>query len=183
MKDISLHILDITENSTNAGADKITLKLEVKDREDIIRFTLSDNGCGMTEDMVRQLQNPFFTTRTTRKVGLGIPLLIQNTEQTGGKVQISSESDQGTTLSATFFKSHLDCPPLGDLADVLVNLIASFPRVLFEFILESESDNFAVDSKMVKDVFGENLASQPEVIHELKSFIRSNINNTIIALK
>ncbi len=183
MKDISLHILDITENSTKAGATKIILKLEVRNTENMIRFSITDNGCGMSKSMVEQLKNPFFTTRTTRKVGLGIPLLIQNTEQTGGKVQITSKEKKGTTLVATFVKNHLDCPPLGDISDVLVNLIASFPKVLFEFILESETHKFVVDSKMIEEVFGDQLASQPTIITELKSFVREQIKNTLISEK
>ncbi len=179
MKDISLHILDITENSTNAGATKIMIRVVQNTKKGTLIFSIEDNGCGMDVETVLQLQNPFYTTRTTRKVGMGIPLLIQNTEQTGGNVSIKSEVGMGTQLIATFNFHHIDCPPLGDLSDVFINLLASFSDVQFEFILESEKDNFVLDSAMVKEVFGDNIARYPEVLMELKSFTKSNIHNVI----
>ncbi len=181
MKDISLHLLDIIENAVNAGADHIHIHMQINAQR--LQFKISDNGCGMSEEMLTQLQNPFFTSRTTRKVGLGIPLLIQNTEQTGGGVKIKSQIKEGTTIEAEFISAHIDCPPMGDCADVLINLIASYPSILFEFILESESNNFVIDSTMIKEVFTSDIALNPEVVQELKIFLRSNIDNVINHIK
>lgn len=179
MKDLALHILDIIENSTNAGASKVMIAIVQDKRKDVIRFSIQDNGSGMDAEILQQLRNPFYTTRITRKVGLGIPLLIQNSEQTGGNVKIESQPGKGTTIVATFISGHIDCPPIGDIADVLINLIISFPEVLFEFILEMENNNFAINSEMIKEVFGKNIAMQPEVIQQLKFFIRSNIHEVL----
>ena len=95
MKDLSLHILDILQNSTRAGATKIELSINKQEKEDLLTLTFKDNGCGMDEETMKKVTDPFFTTRTTRKVGLGLPLLKQNAEMTGGKFVIYYAKDKG----------------------------------------------------------------------------------------
>ena len=125
MDNLSFHITDITANSIRAKASDI----QIKDTSICIR--IADNGCGMDPETVSLIRNPFYTTRTTRKVGLGLPFLIQNAEQTGGNVEISSIQGKGTVVVACFVSSHIDCPPWGDLAGTMAMLIGSNPDITF----------------------------------------------------
>ena len=124
MKEISLNILDIAENSVKANASLTEIYVDETDAE--LKLTIKDDGCGMDDDQVRSVIDPFFTSRKTRKVGLGIPLLKLACEQTGGSLSITSsvsEDDHGTTVTAIFFKNHIDFTPLGDVTSSIVTLI------------------------------------------------------------
>ena len=119
MKDLSSHMMDIVQNSIRAEASWIQIRICEDPEADLFLIEIQDNGCGMDEATLARVRDPFFTSRTVRKVGLGIPLLQQNAERTGGKVSIVSQPGQGTTLTARFGHSHLDRPPLGDVAETL----------------------------------------------------------------
>ena len=119
MDNLSFHITDITANSIRAKASDIEIDIQIKDTSICIR--IADNGCGMDPETVSLIRNPFYTTRTTRKVGLGLPFLIQNAEQTGGNVEISSIQGKGTVVVACFVSSHIDC---------LENMPLSHPKVM-----------------------------------------------------
>ncbi|MCA1746858.1 MAG: ATP-binding protein, partial [Bacteroidales bacterium] len=108
MKEIALHILDIAENSLNAGANKVEIRIELNRADKRLRIEISDNGKGMSREMLSRTADPFFTSRTTRKVGLGIPLLRQHAEMTGGSVELRSAENKGTTVQAAFDTSHPD---------------------------------------------------------------------------
>ena len=116
MKELSLNILDITENSVKAGAT--LTEISINETEDKLVISIKDDGCGMSEETVRSVTDPFYTTRTTRSVGLGIPLFKLAAEQTGGGLEIVSDTGEhhGTTVTARFYKNHLDFTPLGDVA-------------------------------------------------------------------
>lgn len=135
MKELSLNILDITENSVKAKASLVEITLTETDERLII--AISDNGVGMTESTRLSVIDPFYTTRTTRKVGLGIPLFKFAAEQTGGGIEIRSRhidshpDDHGTDISATFYKNHIDFTPLGDIGSTLVTLIQGHPDTDF----------------------------------------------------
>ncbi len=137
MKELSLNILDIAMNSVKAGASVITILIE--ETRDLLAFSVIDDGCGMTKEQVEKLSNPFFTTRTTRKVGMGIPFLLLAAKQTGGDVIIHSlpqsenPDGHGTTLKATFNKNHIDFTPLGDIISTLITLIQGYPNIDFIF--------------------------------------------------
>ena len=122
MKDLSSHMMDIVQNSIRAEASWIQIRICEDPEADLFLIEIQDNGCGMDEATLARVRDPFFTSRTVRKVGLGIPLLQQNAERTGGKVSIVSQPGQGTTLTARFGHSHLDRPPLGDVAETLTLL-------------------------------------------------------------
>lgn len=117
MKDIAFHISDITENSLGAGATEISIEIDLR-TPNKLEVIITDNGCGMTSEVVSSLSNPFYTTRTTRKVGLGIPFLIQSCEQTGGEVVIESAVGKGTLVRFSILTSHIDAPPKGDIASL-----------------------------------------------------------------
>ena len=127
MKDLASHIMDIVQNSIRACAGEIDITLMESQIQNTLTITIHDNGCGMTPETLAKVRDPFFTSRTVRKVGLGIPLLQQNAERTGGKLDITSTPGKGTTVTATFGYDHLDRPPLGNMAETLCLLIgASF---------------------------------------------------------
>jgi len=138
MKELSLNILDITENSVKAKATLTEIIIDESD--ELLSLTIRDNGTGMSEEIVRSVTNPFYTTRTTRSVGLGIPLLKLASEQTGGELTIASKTveaypdSHGTTVTASFIKSHIDFTPLGDIVSTVQTLIQGHPDVDFVYI-------------------------------------------------
>jgi len=134
MKELSLNILDITENSVKAKATLTEIIIDESD--ELLSLTIRDNGTGMSEEIVRSVTNPFYTTRTTRKVGMGLPLLKMAAEQTGGTLKITSsdkKGESGTRLVATFDTKSIDCMPLGDIVSTVCVLIAGSPDIDFEF--------------------------------------------------
>lgn len=144
MKELSLNILDIAENSVKAGASLI--KIFITETAEKLTVTISDNGCGMNDEILKSVENPFYTTRTTRKVGMGIPLLKLAAEQTGGSVKIVSTTqgeNHGTSVTADFFKNHIDFTPLGDITQTLITLIQGHPDV--DFLFKHKTKNVEVN--------------------------------------
>ena len=173
MTDLSLYILDITMNSVRAGAKNISVILE--EEKSVLTVSITDDGCGMTAEQVEKLSNPFFTTRTTRKVGLGIPFLRMLAEQTGGRVEIASRSekeyeDHGTTVKAVFHSDHIDFVPLGDLVETVVTLVQGSPDI--DFVYGHRSDkgiDVGMDTREMRAVLGESI---PLNSFEVLAFIR-----------
>ena len=160
-----MHIMDILQNSTRAKATEIGLDVFLDSAKDTLTLVFKDNGCGMDEEMVKNVINPFFTTRTTRKVGLGLPLLKQNTEMTGGSMNIESKVGVGTTVTAVFGLSHIDTPPMGDLAGTMVLTISANPdiRFLFHYKRDEEVD-YLLDTNEVYEILDGMSIQDPEVI-------------------
>lgn len=131
MKELSLNLLDIVQNSIKAGAANIDIDIEEND--EYLTFIVNDDGCGMDESMLARVSDPYTTTRTTRKVGLGISLLKMAAEQSGGSVHITSAPGKGTRLRASFEQHHLDRPPLGDIVATIVTLIQGAPFLDFRY--------------------------------------------------
>lgn len=149
MEDISLHILDIAENSVASGATLITISIVEKTREDSFIVTIEDNGRGMTEEFVRNVLDPFCTTRTTRNVGLGLSLLAQSARETGGDIRIESVPSKGTIVTADFIPSHIDMKPLGNITDTITTLIAGNPQVDFLFAYSRDSRTYELDTRQI----------------------------------
>ena len=170
-----MHIMDILQNSTRAGAKDITLEvIEDKTKDQlIIRFI--DNGCGMDKETVERVINPFFTTRTTRKVGLGLPLLKQNTERTGGSLTIDSEKGKGTTVTAIFGLTNIDTPPMGDLAGTVVLTVSAYPDIHFIFHYQREDVDYVFDTDEVNEALDGVSIQDPEIIAYLKEMVEENI--------
>ena len=177
MKDLSMHIMDILQNSTRAGATEVTLEVLEDAAADTLTIRFIDNGCGMDAETVQKVINPFFTTRTTRKVGLGLPLLKQNTEQTGGSLDIQSEKGKGTTVTAVFGRSHLDRPPMGDLAGTIVLTASAYPDIRFIFHYHNGETDYVFDTVEVNEALNGISIQEPEVIQYLKEMIQENIGN------
>ena len=177
MKDLSMHIMDILQNSTRAKANNITLEVLENHDADTLTLVFKDDGCGMSAETVEKVTNPFFTTRTTRKVGLGLPLLKQNTEQTGGSLDIQSEKGKGTTVTAVFGLTHLDRPPMGDLAGTVVLTASAYPDIRFIFHYHSDQTDYVFDTDEVNEALDGISIQEPEVIQYLKEMIQENIGN------
>ena len=177
MKDLSMHIMDILQNSTRAGATEVTLEVLEDVAADTLTIRFIDNGCGMDAETVQKVINPFFTTRTTRKVGLGLPLLKQNTEQTGGRLDIQSEKGKGTTVTAVFGRTHLDRPPMGDLAGTVVLTASAYPDIRFIFHYHNGETDYVFDTVEVNEALDGISIQEPEVIQYLKEMIQENIGN------
>lgn len=175
MKELSLNILDITENSLKAGST--LTEILISEDEAILSFSIKDNGCGMSEETIKAVTNPFYTTRTTRKVGMGIPLLKLAAEQTGGKLTITSsvatnpDGLHGTTVSATFHKHHLDFTPLGDIISTLVTLIQGHPDSDFLFSHEKDGGRVTLDTRELREI----LEDVPLDSYEVIIWIKENL--------
>ena len=172
MKEISLNILDITENSVKAGAT--LTEIYVDEAGDTLTLTIVDDGCGMDEETLRSVTDPFYTTRTTRKVGLGIPLLKLACEQTGGELSITSSvalDAHGTTVKAVFFKNHIDFTPLGDVISSIVTLIQGHPDTDFLFRHSTEVCAVELDTREIRAV----LEGVPLDTYEVILWIRENL--------
>ena len=176
MKEISLNILDVAENSVKAGAALTQILLQ--EENNMLRLTIADDGCGMTPEILRGVTDPFYTTRTTRKVGLGLPLLQLACEQTGGSMSITSISEtadpenHGTKVEATFFTDHIDCTPLGDVVSSIVTLIQGHPNTDFYFSHRKGEGAVELDTRELRQVLEDVPLDSYEVIKWIESFLR-----------
>ncbi len=175
MKEISLHILDIIQNSIVAKATLIEIELYVFHAEDRMGLSISDNGCGMTEEFQRQVLDPFVTTRTTRKVGLGIPMFQAGAEASGGTFSLQSAPGQGTRIEASYRISHWDRPPLGDIAETLYASVLCNQDVDFVFSYAVDDKNFRADTREIKTVLGGVPLNTPEVSAWLREYLYEGI--------
>ncbi len=182
MKELSMNVLDITKNSVKARATRIGITVE--ETADELTLTITDNGCGMTEEMVRSVSDPFCTTRTTRKVGLGIPLLKLAAEQTGGDVTIHSRHesthpiDHGTEVTARFYKNHIDFTPMGDIISTLTTLIQGSPEIDFVFRHIAERGEVTLDTRELRATLGGDIPlSTPEVLSWITEYLTEQYDN------
>jgi len=171
MEDLSLHILDIAQNAAEAGARSIEIALCEDPATDVLLIEVRDDGRGMSPEVARQALDPFFTTRTTRRVGLGLALLAQAARAAGGDVCVESEPGRGTRVLASFGHGHLDRQPLGDVESTLMVLIAGHPDVDVTFRHEAHGLAWSLDSRRLEDQVGERLSS-PRGLRALRAAIR-----------
>ena len=174
MKDLSLHILDIFQNSARARATVVTLRVTFSRSINKVEFEVVDNGCGMGEEMILAVSDPFYTSRTMRKVGLGIPLLLQNALQCGGNVEIQSQIGVGTSLKAWFEFDHWDRPPLGDMGELVSLLISGNPSVKLFFEAKSDEGEYTIDSSMIEEALDGLEVGLPQVVIFIKEMIQEN---------
>lgn len=176
MNDLSLHILDIVQNSISAGASLITIVVDENISGDKLLISVEDNGKGMSEEKVSKLSDPFFTSRTTRKVGLGIPLLKHSAMQSGGDVRITSQEGKGTLVEAWFLHSNIDRPPLGDVANAVILLVSANPDLDFKFIYKYNQEEYIFDTIEIKEVLEGVSLNNPSIIKYLTEMVNENIN-------
>ncbi len=178
MEDLSLHILDIAENSITAGADRIKIRIVEDIKKNLLLLEISDNGRGMDREMLEHARDPFHTTRTTRRVGMGIPLLAQAARESMGDIDIKTEEGKGTTVTATFRYDHIDRKPLGDIAQTMAVLIASNPDIDFIFEHERNGRTYLLDTSEIKRELDGVPVTTPEVIKIIKDDISTWLNST-----
>ncbi|MCI8297245.1 MAG: sensor histidine kinase [Lachnospiraceae bacterium] len=174
MPEISLNVLDVTENSTRAGAKLVSLTVAADHGADTLTIRIEDDGCGMTPEQVEQVTDPFFTTRTTRKVGLGIPFYKYAAESTGGSFTIDSQVGKGTTVTAVFGLSHIDRMPLGDITSTVHTLIVYHPGTDFVYTYQVDDRMFVLDTREFKEILGDVPFSEPEVSQYIMEFLTEN---------
>ncbi len=175
MKDLSLHILDVVHNSISAGAKLIKIELIQDEKKDLLELSIEDNGKGIPADKLDKVADPFFTTRTTRKVGLGLPLLRMNAERTGGTFSIESTEGVGTKVKASFGLHHLDRPPLGDMAGVMSMLASSYSDRDFNYHHITPEGEFVFDTIEVKEALDGVPMTEVSVVKYLEEFITENL--------
>lgn len=175
MKELSLNILDIAENSVKAGAS--LTEIHISETDDTVVIKITDNGCGMTEEILKSVTNPFYTTRTTRKVGMGLPLLKLEAEQTGGEVTVESKpqcdypEDHGTVVCARFNKKHIDFTPLGDVISSIITLIQGHPDTDFLFEHNVSGKTVRLDTRELRTVLEDVPLNSYEIINWIREYL------------
>lgn len=171
MREIALHILDIMQNSTAARASLIKVMILAEIETGVLEVVIEDNGCGMDSELLVRVTDPFSTTRTTRKVGLGIPLYKASAEQSGGSFGITSQKGVGTVVTARYMIDHIDRPPLGELAGIITDMAAAYPAIEIQLLLESASKQFVFNSREVSQTLGEVPLTEFTVVKWLREYI------------
>lgn len=176
MQELSLHILDIVQNSIRAKATEIELIINEDIVNNQLEITVKDNGKGIDKDLINQIKNPFATTRTTRKVGLGIPLLLEACQRCDGDLDIHSELGIGTTLSAVFQHDHIDRAPMGDIVNTITMLILSSPEIRYIITYRVDKSQFVMDTNEIKEVLGGVSINDLSIIKWIEEYLNENIN-------
>ena len=174
MQELSLNVLDVAQNSIRAGADLIEIRITRFVSKNRMTITIKDNGCGMTPEQVQKVENPFFTTRTTRSVGLGVPLFKMSAEMTGGHFSIESKVGEGTLVTASYVLDHIDLMPLGDMASTMVTLISMNPESDFIYAYQTDREEFCLDTHEVREILEGVPLSSPQVMEFVREFITEN---------
>ncbi|MDD5017068.1 MAG: ATP-binding protein [Eubacteriales bacterium] len=169
-----MHILDIAENAVSAKADLINISVIVDEKRDELLVIIEDNGIGMSKDLLDKVKSPFTTSRTTREFGLGIPLFTASCENTGGSLDVISEPGLGTKLTARYQYSHIDRPPLGDIAETLYSLTLMNPGIDFVFSAR-KSESFLYDTRELKTTLDGLPITHPEVLSFIPGFLQEGI--------
>lgn len=177
MRELSLNVLDIAQNSISANASLIEIEvLENTEKKELV-IGIYDNGRGMTSEQVQNVQDPFFTTRTTRKVGMGIPLFKLAAEQTGGSLEITSEVGVGTRVRTVFKTDSIDFTPLGDMDSTIITLITMNTDRDFIYRFGIDENEFTLSTTELKGILGDVPLSEPSVTQWIKEFISEQIQN------
>jgi hypothetical protein len=171
MTDICAHLVDIVSNSVAAGAKNIRIAIAESKRTDLLTMEVTDDGRGMDRETTGRVLDPFFSTKTGHKVGLGVPLLKGTAETCGGTFALSSEVGKGTSIVATFRLTHPDLPPLGNLRDTFLALTVSYPDVDFVFEYNTDTTTFFLDTKDIRSELGGIPINHPEVITFLGKYL------------
>jgi anti-sigma regulatory factor (Ser/Thr protein kinase) len=176
LRELSLHILDIAENGVTAGADCIQILVEEARTDDTLKIVIEDNGSGLPPEKRDKLTDPFVTTRTTRRVGLGLPLLAAAAQRCDGDFKVTSEAHKGTRVVATFQFNHIDRAPLGDIASTITTLIIGNSDIDFVYTHTIDEREFNLDTREIKTQMEDLSLSDPLVIHQLTKTIRTSLH-------
>jgi hypothetical protein len=174
MTEISLNVLDVVQNSLKAKADFIQIQIEADSNQDRLYITITDNGIGMSPEQVAHVEDPFYTTRTTRSVGLGVPFFKYAAESTGGTFTIHSELGKGTEVRAEFKLSHIDRMPLGDMTSTMHTLITFNLDIDFLYSYTVDDKNFSLDTRKFREILGDVPFNTPEISAYIKEYLQEN---------
>ncbi|MBR2989134.1 MAG: ATP-binding protein [Clostridia bacterium] len=177
MTELALHILDIAKNSTRAKAKNVTISVFVSTTQNSLVIEIADDGTGMSEELLARVTDPFSTTRTTRKVGLGIPLFKQSSELCGGEFSIKSKLGEGTVTRASYVLNHFDRVPLGDLAGSIAILIGGSPEVDFTLDYRVDDRRYLFKTAEVREILEGIPLNEPEVLNYIQDMMAENIEN------
>ncbi len=175
MEDLSLHILDVVENAIAAKAKKIEVTVIEEIEQDRLTMEIKDDGIGMDEEVRQKVTDPFFTTRTSRRVGLGLSFLSQATKEAGGTLEITSSPGRGTKVKATFQYSHIDRKPLGNMTDTIVTIIFGNPEVDVHYVHVRGEKSYTLKSEWLRERFHGEAFMTPEAIHWLKTHLQEGL--------
>ena len=174
-----MNILDVAENSVRAGASLVEISVDEQPQADLLSVTVSDNGCGMTPEQVKNVTDPFYTTRTTRKVGLGVPFFKMAAELTGGRLEIKSEVGAGTTIKADFVRSSIDLMPLGDINETIGTLIHCNPQIDFIYPRRLNENDLLLDTREFRRILDGIELSDPTVSKFIREFLAENTEDLL----
>lgn len=174
MADLSLHILDIAENAIGAGATTIIISINENENRDFLTIRVTDNGKGMTRAVQRKALDPFFTTKGKR-TGLGLPLLAQAAEQSGGRLDVVTTPGRGTKVTARFRHSHIDRPPLSKMTETLMMLIIGHPQIDFRYRHRRNGEDVLFASRHFLKETGAPSLTEPVLIREVKKALRGGL--------
>lgn len=177
MTELSLNILDIAENSVKAGASLTEITVSVISADNLLEIIIRDNGCGMTEEQVKKVIDPFYTTRTTRKVGLGVPFFKESAEAAGGSFLVNSKVGVGTTVKASYELSHIDRMPMGDLTATIHTLVTMHEDIDFLFTYKVDENEFVLDTRELREILGGISFKEYEVSNYIKEYLKENITS------
>ncbi|MFI3226890.1 MAG: ATP-binding protein [Clostridia bacterium] len=174
MQELSLNVLDIVQNSIKARATVIEISIFIDETLKTMSIEIYDNGCGMTSEQITQVIDPFYTTRTTRRVGLGVPFFKMSAEMTGGEFEINSTVGVGTVIRSLYKTDSIDFMPLGDMPATMVSLIAVNPDIDFIYTFSVDERRFTLDTREVKQITEGIAINSPEILSFIKDFLRVN---------
>lgn len=181
MTTLALHILDIVQNSIRAGASEIRIRIIESKASDNLDIIIEDNGSGISGEMIDKVTDPFTTSRTTRKTGLGLPLLKQHSRMTGGDLELKSKPGAGTIVKATFKHSHIDRQPIGDMAGVLIILIASNPEIDFLYTHRTDSGEYTFSTSNTKEYLETESLGDYALLKEIGEMIKENLSDISVS--
>lgn len=177
MKTISDHILDIVQNSVRARATLIEIMVDEDKKSDLCTLIIKDNGCGMDDETLKYATNPFFTSRKTRKVGLGLSLLQQSAKVTGGSFELNSKPGGGTEVKATYGLAHLDRQPFGNVAEMFYLTMLSYKEIKILYKHTTATGSFEIDSESIRQMLGDVPLQNKEIKNAIIELIENNLSD------
>ena len=172
MEDLSLHILDIMENSVDAQARKIEVHIDEDMDRDLLTLEILDDGKGMDAQTLKKAMNPFFTTRKTRRFGLGLSMISESAKATGGELTVESAPGKGTRIRATFQRSHIDMKPLGDIPQTLLTLIVGHPDIELSYCHTIGGETYSFNTREIQDL----PTGSPKVLRRIGEYIKEGLD-------
>jgi len=183
MQDLSLHILDIVENSIDAGATKIEIMIDEDIEHNQLKIKIKDNGKGMDKETLKKVLDPFYTTKTVRRVGLGLSLFAQTVKEAEGKIEIKSELKKGTSVCATLKYNHIDRKPMGNMIETIMALLATKAHDIdFIYVHRKNKDEFVLNTKEIKKELDGVMINEPEVLKFLRTQIKKGLKEIGVAV-